>query len=71
MHNLFGDTHAVNVVYQADGSYQLNDPEYGDSVADMLRYVHFDMNNLRSRYRQALAKTSNKEGLMQRNGGSI
>ncbi len=55
MHNLFGDTHAVNVVLQADGSYQLIAPERGDTVEDMLRYVHFDPHSIRQRYQQRLA----------------
>ena len=41
MHNLFGDTDSVNVVQQADGSYHLDGPEWGDTVDDLLRYVHF------------------------------
>ncbi len=54
MHNLFGDTHAVNVKLTADG-YELDAPELGDSVEDMLRYVHFDVATLRRNYQQRLA----------------
>ncbi len=57
MHNLFGDTHAVNVELQDDGSYQLIAPEWGDTVEDMLRYVHFDVEDLRNNYRQHLANS--------------
>jgi arginine decarboxylase len=42
MHNLFGDTDAVNVELTPDGGYRLTDPEPGDSVDELLRYVHFD-----------------------------
>ncbi len=42
MHNLFGDTDAVNVLLDADGRYRLAEPERGDSVDELLRYVHFD-----------------------------
>jgi len=39
---LIGDTHAVNVALTEDGGYRLADPECGDSVEELLRYVHFD-----------------------------
>jgi arginine decarboxylase len=42
MHNLFGDTDAVNVTLRPEGGYRLTDPEPGDSVDELLRYVHFD-----------------------------
>lgn len=54
MHNLFGDTHAINVEIAPDGNYRLVEPELGDTVQDMLRYVHFDVDNLRDRYRHKL-----------------
>ncbi len=56
MHNLFGDTDAVNVELTADGQYHLVDPEHGDTVADLLRYVHFEPEALLAAYRaKALA----------------
>jgi arginine decarboxylase len=42
MHNLFGDTDAVNVELDGNGGYRLLEPERGDSVDELLRYVHFD-----------------------------
>ncbi len=42
MHNLFGDTDAVNVLIDADGGYRLAEPEKGDSVDELLRYVHYE-----------------------------
>ena len=42
MHNLFGDTDAVNVLIEADGGYRLAEPERGDSVDELLRYVHYE-----------------------------
>jgi len=41
MHNLFGDTDAVNVELDADGGYRLVDPENGDTADRLLSYVHF------------------------------
>ncbi|MDT8386684.1 MAG: biosynthetic arginine decarboxylase [Thiogranum sp.] len=52
MHNLFGDTDAVNVEINADGSYILCQAEHGDRVDELLRYVHFDPDRLRAVYRQ-------------------
>lgn len=54
MHNLFGDTDAVNVSIAADGSYGLDRPEPGDAVDELLRYVHFDPQAMRSTYRRRL-----------------
>jgi len=54
MHNLFGDTHAVNVQLTETG-YDLVEPETGDTVEDMLKYVHFDMAHFREHYRLKLA----------------
>ncbi|HEX2242623.1 MAG TPA: biosynthetic arginine decarboxylase [Gammaproteobacteria bacterium] len=50
-HNLFGDTHAVNVQLLSDGGYQLETPEYGDKVEELLRFVHFDAERLMAAYR--------------------
>ena len=41
LHNLFGDTDSINVQLTDDG-YRLVEPEYGDTVDELLRYVHFD-----------------------------
>ncbi|MEY3219299.1 MAG: hypothetical protein RIT27_656 [Pseudomonadota bacterium] len=54
MHNLFGDTHAVNVQLTETG-YELVEPEIGDTVEEMLKYVHFDMAQFREHYRLKLA----------------
>jgi len=66
MHNLFGDTHAVNVSLTPDGNYRLVEPETGDTVEDMLLYVHFDVNNFRERYRRRLADTHLDNACQQR-----
>ncbi len=54
MHNLFGDTDSVNVVLDAGGGYRLEDAQRGDTVDALLRYVHFDPQTLRERYRTKL-----------------
>jgi len=55
MHNLFGDTHAVNVEVDGDGSYRLTQPQNGDTVNSVLRYVNYSAEELLSQLR---AKTA-------------
>ncbi len=55
MHNLFGDTASVNVELTPDGGYRLVEPQHGDTVADLLRYVHFEPETLLAAYRDKLA----------------
>jgi arginine decarboxylase len=54
MHNLFGDTDAVNVELDGDGGYRLVDPRHGDTVDELLRYVEFEPKRLLARYREKL-----------------
>jgi arginine decarboxylase len=55
MHNLFGDTDAVNVELTADGGYRLVEPRHGDTVEELLRYVEFDPAQLLARYRDKIS----------------
>ncbi len=61
MHNLFGDTDSVNVVQEADGSYRLEGAERGDTVGDLLRYVHFNPEDLMQAYRNKVAASGLSE----------
>lgn len=54
MHNLFGDTCSVNVQLTTDGHYELVAPLEGDTVQNLLNYVHFDSGWLRNTYRKRL-----------------
>ncbi|MEZ5541075.1 MAG: biosynthetic arginine decarboxylase [Pseudomonadota bacterium] len=54
MHNLFGDTDAVNVEFDGAGGYRLVDPRHADSVDELLRYVEFEPKRLMARYREKL-----------------
>ena len=54
MHNLFGDTDAVNVEFDSAGGYSLVDPRHADSVDELLRYVEFEPKRLMARYREKL-----------------
>ncbi|MDQ2069838.1 biosynthetic arginine decarboxylase [Natronospira bacteriovora] len=58
MHNLFGDTDSVNVeVHEGseDSDFAFSGAEQGDSTDELLRYVHFDPEELRARYRHKVA----------------
>ncbi|MDN5874712.1 MAG: biosynthetic arginine decarboxylase, partial [Sinobacteraceae bacterium] len=57
MHNLFGDTHAVNVVLDATApaGWRVAELEHGDVAGELLRYVHLSPEELARRYREKLA----------------
>lgn len=61
MHNLFGDTDSVHVEVDTDGSYRLSQPQHGDTVDSVLRYVHFDPEELRQNYVQKLEQANLSE----------
>ncbi len=61
MHNLFGDTNAVNVEIDADGSYQICDVEPGDTVAEILSYLHMDTGRMRQVWFERLSSNNVSE----------
>lgn len=56
IHNLFGDTDAINVELDPNvpGGYRLLEPERGDSTDELLSYVHFEPRTLLAHYRRKL-----------------
>ncbi|MGH8482129.1 MAG: arginine decarboxylase, partial [Nevskiaceae bacterium] len=54
MHNLFGDTNAVNVVLDGQGGWKLEDAEKGDRTDELLRYVHLEPEELKTAYARKL-----------------
>ena len=52
MHNLFGDTHSVDVRLTTEGGYEIGAPITGDTVAKVLRYVNFEPDALLEAYRR-------------------
>ena len=54
IHNLFGDTDAVNVRVNADG-FALEQSRRGDGADVMLDYVGYDLAGLRATYRERIA----------------
>jgi arginine decarboxylase len=61
MHNLFGDTDSVNVTMDGD-AYKLEQPMKGDGVDAVLRYVHFDADELRNRLSDKLLAVDLTDG---------
>ncbi len=55
MHNLFGDTHSVNVEPDGVGGYRITNPRPGETVADALRHVQYDHEALIEIYRERVA----------------
>jgi len=49
LHNLFGDTNVVSIHVNDDGSYKFIRELEGDSVADVLSYMEYDVRSLRNR----------------------
>lgn len=62
MHNLFGDTHSINIELD-DKGYHFYDLQEGEHVSDLLDYVHISSEDLRAAYRKKLADSvlSDKE----------
>ncbi len=54
MHNLFGDTNAVNVVLDGSNGWTLEGAEHGDRTDELLRYVHLEPEKLALAYREKL-----------------
>ena len=54
IHNLFGDTDAVNVRLNAGGGYEFSHVKRGDTTDVMLDYVGYDLNALRAAYREKI-----------------
>ena len=57
MHNLFGDTHSINIKLD-DNGYHFYDFQEGEHVSDLLDYVHISTEELKAAYRDKLAKSN-------------
>ena len=63
MHNLFGDTEAVDVYARPDGRVDVQLSDEGDTVADMLQYVQLNPDELMSLFRNQVKETDLDEEL--------
>jgi arginine decarboxylase len=52
LHNLFGDNNTLHVTLDGDGEYHIDHVLTGDSVADVLRYVSYDPQDLLANVRR-------------------
>jgi arginine decarboxylase len=64
MHNLFGDTHAVHVTLDEDGTVNLGSVIKGDTVREVLDYVEFDADMLVRKLRES-AEIAVREGRLE------
>lgn len=55
MHNLFGDTHSIDVELDGQGGYRLVQAMRGDGADDVLRYVHIEPDEIETAFRKRLA----------------
>ncbi|MGZ5071436.1 MAG: biosynthetic arginine decarboxylase [Methylobacter sp.] len=60
MHNLFGDTHSINIGLDEQG-YHFYDLHEGEHVSDLLDYVHINCEDLKAAYREKLARSNLSE----------
>lgn len=65
MHNLFGDTEAVNVFVSAYGHVDVELSDQGNTVADMLRYVQLDPDTLLTHFCNQVKQTDLDAALQQ------
>jgi len=56
MHNLFGDTHSINIELDANG-YHFSDLQEGEHVSDLLDYVHINPEELKEAYHAKLTQS--------------
>lgn len=64
MHNLFGDTNAVNVEFK-NGGFELTKPHHGDTVEFVLQHVHYDTGKFVDAYKAKLDKAGLSQQLYQ------
>ncbi len=57
LHNLFGDTNAVHVRLNDQGSYEITDLVEGDTVTEVLNYVQFGASQLLATFRRKVNAT--------------
>ncbi len=57
LHNLFGDTHTVNMSLADNDQLEITQIQYGDSVDELLSYVDYEPQLLLESYRRQLAKS--------------
>jgi len=64
MHNLFGDTHSINIKLD-DNGYHFYDLQEGEDVSELLDYVHISSEELKAAFREKLANSDLSDGQRQ------
>jgi arginine decarboxylase len=70
LHNLLGDTNAVHVALE-DGDVVIKHVVEGDTVAEALSYVQFDVKELISRFRNSVERAVRKKRITPDQSGQI
>ncbi|MFA5985378.1 MAG: biosynthetic arginine decarboxylase [Methylococcaceae bacterium] len=70
MHNLFGDTHSINIELDENG-FRFDNLHEGEHVSDLLDYVHINSEDLKAAYRRKLALSPISEELKQLYGQEL
>ncbi len=65
LHNLFGDTHAVHVALNPDGSWRYEQIITGENVKDVLDYVQFEADDLLERMARLIGISLGKGTIQQ------
>jgi arginine decarboxylase len=63
LHNLFGDTDAVHVRLEEDGSYSVDHVVEGDSVDQVLQYVQYERRSLIEKVRRTIEQALRKNDI--------
>jgi arginine decarboxylase len=71
IHNLFGDTDAVNVRLTGTGTFEFSHVRRGDTTDVMLDYVGYDLAALRTAYRDKIAAAGIEGAMAERIGAAL
>ena len=71
LHNLFGDTEAVHISIQKNGSYSIDHREQGDSIYDVLKYVQFHRKELLEKIHASVERSIQSKALSRKEGGRL
>ena len=71
LHNLLGDTHAVHIRLDEDGEWEVDEVVRGDTVREVLGYVHFHPELLEEALRREIEKATRRQRLTVREGRSL